>query len=354
MFVRNILERLKRNRLMLVLTMVLGLSLLLLLGVYLAVPSYIFDPQPFKGDFIFNPYDDVDETVLSVPRYYDFSAEGADNEVVNSYEYGYSLSGARYLCINYSEKRNLDFPFMQSVHCKQFNIDRLKEKSCVVGLAHPSHGFKKGEMKNLEHYRVIEALSCGDNSLDYWDIALSSGHRVNIVAANGTVKEDSHGVNGFSYSTAVLSQSDNAASVCESLEIGKSYGVAYKGALSEVPVLQDVDLHGDTLFVSMCERVREMRFISQNGKRKYVANDVDGCSYVFSEDDTYIRVEIESENGSTLYLNPLVRHEFAYFFDRDQCKIMKGRTYFMWAVYIVVIFAFVKNFLVFIFKKDEN
>ena len=88
-----------------------------------------------------------------------------------------------------------------------------------------------------------------------------------------------------------------------------------------------------------------MRFIGQEGKIKFKVNDVDECSYFFSDDDTYIRVEVEQNDGSILYLNPLVRHEFAYFFDRDHCKLMKGRTYFMWAVYIVVVFAFLNNVL---------
>ena len=353
MYVNGLLEKLKKNRWTLILSSFVGAVFLLLLGMYLAVPSYMFEPQPFTGSFIYNPYEGVGEDAFSNPHYYDFRNEDSDNDGINSYEYGFSLSGTRYLCINYPEKRKMDFPFMQSVHCKQFNIDRLRRENGVVALAHPSHGFKKGELKNLDHYRCIEALSHGDNSLEYWDIALSNGHRVNVVA-NGCPNGYSDDVNGYSYHTAVLSASVDAASVCKSLETGSAYGVASKGRLSDVLPLKSVDLQGDTLSISMPSVVKEMRFIGQEGKIKFKVNDVDECSYFFSDDDTYIRVEVEQNDGSILYLNPLVRHEFAYFFDWDHCKLMKGRTYFMWAVYIVVVFAFLKNVLVKIIKKNED
>ena len=76
--------------------------------------------------------------------------------------------------------------------------------------------------------------------------------------------------------------------------------------------------------------------------------------YVIKNDDTYIRTEIEFNDGNTLYLNPLVRHQYQYFFDLDKAKVMKGRTYLMWAVYIIVVVAFARLVIKNNKTKNEN
>ncbi len=205
--------------------------------------------------------------------------------------------------------------------------------------SHPTKGFKKGELTHLDHYRVMEVLSPEDNSLYYWDIALSNGHRVNIIAT------------GKSHSTVTIGDND-PKSVYDALESGNAYAVAYTGNLIELPELQSVTLRNDTLFVSVSAKAKEMRFIGQNAIVKQRLNDVSEGFYHFEPDDTYIRTEIEFENGNTLYLNPLVRHEYQYFFDLNKAKVMVGRTYLMWAVYIMVVLAFAR--LIFIKKNDDD
>ena len=120
----------------------------------------------------------------------------------------------------------------------------------------------------------------------------------------------------------------------------------------EVPELQEVTFDNDTLKVSVSEKAKEIRFIGQNAIVKQRLNNVSEGFYHFEKDDTYIRAEIEFENGNTLYLNPLVRHEYQYFFDLNKAKIMKGRTYLMWTVYIIVVLALVRLFLT--KHKNEN
>ena len=337
-------KKIKNNRFYLVITGVIGAILLFFMVLYLAVPSYSFaEIEPFHGDFIYNPYSDFNQI-----NYIDFRSKDIENQGINVYEYGYAMTGTRYLCFGYDEKRKIDYPFLQSVHYKQFNIDKLNKKCRLVALAHPSKGFKKGELTRLDHYRVMEALSLNDNSLYYWDIALSNGHRVNIISTNG---EFGTIFDSKKYVTACVGGAD-AGSVLNSLETGNSYAVAYSGNLLEVPVVQEVTLKGDTIFVAVSEKAKEIRFIGQNAVEKQALNGVSEGFYIFRNDDTYIRTEIEFDNGNTLYLNPLVRHQYQYFFDLDKAKVLKGRTYLMWAVYIVVLVAFVRRF--FIFRKDEN
>ena len=313
----------------------LGVILLIIMAIYLAVPSYTFaDIEPFHGDFIYNPYSKIDRI-----NYIDFRSETIENQGFKICEYGYALTGTRYLCMGYKEKRKIDYPFLQSIHYKQFNIDQLNKKCRLVAPAHPSKGFKKVEMTRLDHYRVMEVLSEGDNSMFYWDIALSNGHRVNIIAT------------GKNHATACIGE-NNPESVYNSLETGNSYAVKYSGSLIEVPELQDVVLKNDTLRVAVSEKAKEIRFIGQNAIVKQSVSNVEDAFYPIQKDDTYIRAEIEFSNGNTLYLNPLVRHQYQYFFDLNKAKVMKGRTYLMWAVYIIVVLAFARRF--FITRKHEN
>ena len=330
---RKFWKKIKNNRFYLALTGIICAILLFFLVLYLAVPSYSFaEIEPFNGDFVYNPYSEINRI-----NYIDFRSKTIENQGIKVYEYGYAMTGTRYLCLGYEKKRIIDYPFLQSVHYKQFNIDKLNKKTRIVAPAHPSKGFKKGEMTRLDHYRVMEALSLGDNSLYYWDIALSNGHRVNIVATTG----DDFGSDTIKYLTACIGDND-PKSILNSLEIGNSYAVAYRGNLIEVPELQEVKLENDTLKVAVSAKAKEIRFIGQNAIVKQSVSNVAEAYYPIQPDDTYIRTEIEFANGNTLYLNPLIRHQYQYFFDLDKAKVMKGRTYLMWAVYIIVVLAFAK------------
>ena len=314
-----------------------GAILLIIMAKYLAVPSYSFaDIEPFHGDFIYNPYSQIDRI-----NYIDFRSESIENQGIKVYEYGYALTGTRYLCLGYTEKRKIDYPFFQNVHYKQFNIDQLNKKCRLVAPAHPTKGFKHVDMTRLDHYRVMEALSPNDNSLYYWDIALSNGHRVNIIATTG----DDFGTvfDTIKYLTVTIGDND-AKSILKSLETGNSYAVAYRGNLTEIPELQSVTLQNDSLIVAVTAKAKEIRFIGQNAVVKQRVSDVAEAFYQIQKEDTYIRAEVEFGNGNTLYLNPLVRHEYQYFFDLNKAKIMKGRTYLMWAVYIIVVLAFAIKF----------
>ena len=316
-------------------TCIIGAILLAIMALYLTVPSYVFSEiEPFHGEFIYNPYTEINRL-----NYLDFRSENIDNQGFDVYEFGYALSGTRYLCLGYEKERKIDYPFLQSIHYKQFNIDKLNKITRLVALAHPTKGFKKGELTHLDHYRVMEVLSPDDNSLFYWDIALSNGHRVNIIAT------------GKNFSTVTIGDND-PKSVYDALESGNAYAVYYTVSLIEVPELQSVTLRNDSLFVSVSAKAKEMRFIGQNAIVKQRLNNVSEGFYHFEADDTYIRTEIEFENGNTLYLNPLVRHEYQYFFDLNKAKVMVGRTYLMWAVYIIVVLAFAR--LIFIKKNDED
>ena len=58
------------------------------------------------------------------------------------------------------------------------------------------------------------------------------------------------------------------------------------------------------------------------------------------------------DDGTTIYLNPLTRHEFQYFFDPSLSYMMKARTWLMRFVYIFATIFFIKYLLS--NKKEDN
>ena len=82
-------EKIKNNKFYLVLTGIIGSILLIILVLYLAVPSYSFaDIEPFKGDYIYNPYSNINRI-----NYVDFRSDNIENQGIKVYEYGYALTG---------------------------------------------------------------------------------------------------------------------------------------------------------------------------------------------------------------------------------------------------------------------
>lgn len=310
---------------------------------YIFVPSYRFDdPKPFSGRFIYNPYQD---TIYNW-EYIDLRNNSQDDLPFSVYEYGYGIFPTRYLCIDYQSKRKIDYPFFQNIHFKQYNINCLNEDCTLVVLAHPTKGFKLREMKHLDNYRVMEVVSSFGTAFDYWDLALSSGHRVNIVATDSNME-----TNGFVSKTVVNQIDDDNKSLINSLKKGDSYAITYKKDTDDLPELKSFVLKNDTIVLEATETIKEVRFIGQNGCVKDSLLNVNQGVYVFKNDDSYIRTELCFDDGTTIYLNPVVRHEFQYFFDPVLFQMMKERTYLMRIVYVLVLIFFVKYLL---FSKKEE
>lgn len=315
---------------------------------YLSVPSYSFkEPTAFTGDFIYNPYQDVKKNRW---QYLDFRGDSTDRAGIPVYEYGYGFSSTRYLCINYKTKRKIDYPFFQNIHFKQYNIDCLCNDCSLVVLAHPSKGFKLRDMRYLDHYRMLEVISPYGRAFDYCDLALSSGHRVSIIGSTGLANNDA-----FICKTVVNVENKDKKGIIKSLESGGFYVIYYKYENKNVPFLKELSLKGDTLSVLASQQIEEVRFIGQNGELKESLNNVNQGDYLFKDNDTYIRTELTFADGTEIYLNPVVRHKFRYFFDSGFSSVMIGRTWLMRIVYLVAIIFFVRYLLLgFKERKSKN
>lgn len=322
---------------------ILAIVLIFFVVIYLSVPSYRFeDPKAFSGKFIYNPYQDTCYNW----KYINFRDKSLETNDINVYEYGYGIFPTRYLCIDCQSERKIDYPFFQNIHFKQYNINCLSEKCGLVVPAHPSKGFKLREMKHLDNYRVMEVISPYGNDFNYWELALSSGRRVNILATSSDENSD-----GFVYENVVNHRLDDDKYYINSLKKGDSYAISYKKDNEDIPQLKSLILKNDTVIVEASETIAELRFIGQNGAVKDSLYSVNQGVYVFKDDDSYIRAELRFDDETTIYLNPLVRHEFQYFFDPALLSMMKEKTWLMRFVYIFAAIFFVKYLL---FNKKEE
>ena len=323
------------------LAVIAGIFLLFFVTLYVFVPTYRFeDSKPFSGKYIHNPYQQLENAKWN---YVDFR----NDSVIPTYEYGYGLASARYLCVDYKSQRKIDYPFFQNIHFKQYNINCLNETSSLVIPTRLDEGFKLREIKHLDNYRLMEVLSPYGNYFKYWDLALSSGRRVNVIAAN---QESEH--EEYMNKTVVNADLNDKGQIINSLKNGDSYAISYHEGNTNLPELKSLILINDTVIVEASNEIKTLRFIGQNGIVKDSLSDVKRGIYVFKEDDSYIRVEMSFNDETQIYLNPIVRHEFQYFFDPSLLYVMKERTWLMRIVYVFVIIFFVKYLL--LNKKEED
>lgn len=330
----------KSEFLLRIFAVIIALVLLFFVAIYVFVPSFRFEePKPFSGRFIHNPYQNLSNEDWN---YYDFR-DSLRNFNIISYEYGFGLSNARYLCMEYKSKRSIDYPFFQNIHFKQYNINCLTKESSLVVPANLNKGFKLREVRHLDNYRLLEVLSSYGNYLEYWDAALSSGRRVNILATSN--------LNEIKHSVAINADYANKEQVIKSLNDGDFYAISYKDD-KDLPKLKDLILTNDTIFVSATKPISQLRFIGQNGKVNDSLNDVNQGFYVFKSDDSYIRIEMYFDDGTIIYLNPLVRHQYQYFFDPTLSEMMTEKTWLMRIIFVCVIIFFIKYLLT--NKKEDD
>ncbi len=375
----------------------LGIALLLLiLYVYLSVPTYSFkEPRPFEGEYLYNPYQDMKpdqwkkyhfhchsrryfgltngrkstETAIDsvyqalgydhygISDYMGINAHGADKEdYIPAYEHGYGLIRKTHqICIGAEKVYWPDFLFMQNLNMKQHMINKLGENSRFVMPAHASFtkGYKVGEMKLLSNYRLLEVLNPYGNAFEHWDMALSNGHRVYALG-----DDDTHNITDYHEVchnlTMINTESLDAENVYEALDKGLCYAVEFDNyyyypltlaqkvkEAHELHHLKRAQLVGDTLFVeTSAETMRNVQFIGQGGKVLKVMDSVATAYYVIQPKDHYVRTRIDINGRNFLYLNPVTRHPTSIVVDRRLDSINYAQTVLYWLVYAMAFVAF--------------
>lgn len=370
----------------------LGVIILLLLIVFFVIyaiaPVYKFpEYKPFAGDNIYNPYKNIDSTawkkgnfqvqsrawlgitdgrnnsneaiqtlygllgydIIVTSDYMKINRFGEDKiSFIPTYEHGYGIRKTHQVCIG-SEKVNwIDYPFFANKNHKQHVLNVLRKNNQVVALAHPSlrNGHTLDDMRILTNYDLIEVLNELKSSIEHWDVALSSGHKVFILS-----NDDAHDI--FDPSevgrkcTFINSVSGKGSDVVQALKSGKAYGVdiGYTPGSDfverakihkSIPQLDRVTVMNDTLTVKVSKTPKLISFIGQNGIIKTTVADTNQASYKIAASDTYIRTEIAYEDGTILYLNPVYRYSGTAPADAELATIDQTKTWVQRGIALII------------------
>ena len=390
--------------LLIILTMLIGLLVGYWMLVYLITPHYQFKVgQPFHGEYLYNPYQDMDpdqwkqynfhchsrqylgltngrlskeadiDSIYGVLGYDHYGISDYMNvnphhndqpDYIPAYEHGYGFFRKTHqLCIGAQDVVFMDYPFAQSLDMKQHLLNVLHEHTRFAVPAHASYtrGYKVGDMKYLSGYRLLEICNPFGGALEHWDAALSTGHRV-----YGIGDDDSHNVlnpNEVGRCFTMINTADmKADNVYDALERGCAYTVdfhSYYGKpfelkverMHELPHLTRCELIGDTLLVETNAPIIEIaEFIGQDGKVLQHDEFLQQARYVIQPDDTYVRVMLRLPWLTFFYLNPITRHNTPTPVDQTTAMINIVTTYLYYAVYLLVIIACIR----YVWKQLKN
>ena len=373
-----------------------------LIAMNIFVPVYVFDePVPFHGDYLHNPYQDIDSTYWkccnfhghtrqyggvtngrkngnavydSIYRLFGYDHVGiSDYNKVNSYEngkdpgfipgyeHGYNVWKIHQVCLGTKKVRRIDYFFYQTLSHKQHMLNKLSEQNRVVAVAHPSFvdgSYNVRDMKYLSNYKVLEVLNGFVNSPEHWDMALSSGHLVYLIADDDT--HDVLKVNDIALRITYLNAKENDANqLYDALLSGKAVGIDFDLNRQEkmedkvarfkrdIPYLNSAKLNGNDFAVSVTKPIRKAEFIGQNGTvlkgdDHVITDSVFYASYTILPTDTYVRTVLTFFDGTTMWLNPITRHESQYITKQRLDHISYTWTAALWMVYLGIILLIIK------------
>lgn len=324
---------------------------------YFLVPIYDFEePAPFHGQNWYNPYKNIDRNnwgkynfqvqskawlgltdghknsneridsvynllgynYVATSDYQKINTHHSDSSAfIPTYEHGYNPGRIHQVCIGAKRVFWQDFVLWQNRNIKQWVLDNLQESSSLVAIAHPRNdaSYSFDDLKYLTNYDLMEVLNNIGCSVPRWDAALSAGNPIWILG-----NDDAHDVLdpmkvGRRF-TMINAESSDKDDVLNALKMGAAFGVKFLTKVDvnleglalahrDVPVLDEVKILGDTLFVSSPNAIR-IDFFGQNGKLVHTTNGSE-ASYILKSRDTYVRTEIHHDRNTILYLNPVVR-----------------------------------------------
>ncbi len=322
---------------------------LLLIAVALQGVTPVYDfapPAPFSGQGWHNPYSGMDSAYFSknfkkanlhaheskegapYESMYDYS-EGefaklygdagydfaliTDHQHINpsspapAYEHGMNVNNYHINVFGATDVWWFDIPVMlRPASQMQWQIGLLKDDGVLLSLNHPHRlrwGFEAEDISLLSGYGLIEVVV---GATAPWDSVLSAGRYIMLSST-----DDSHYPNNDirdfqNRYTAVAASTPEG--LWGALKAGRSYAVQHREPKTEVgkedvPLLERVEVSGDTLFVEAHQEVDSIRYVGQGGEVKARG----GSHYVLTQSDTYIRPEIYLSDGKILLLNPVAR-----------------------------------------------
>jgi hypothetical protein len=269
---------------------------------------------------VFATYDSLGYDLITISDYMSINPyHSLHKAYVPVYEHGYGIRKTHQVCIGADEVLALDYPLLQTRNTKQFILNRLAAGSDLVAIAHPSvrNAYTLKDMEYLSGYDLIEALSNFQHSIAHWDVALTAGHPVFLLA-----NDDAHNLdNPFDYgkvATVFHSSSLATDSVVKALKAGSAYGITihcpdYENhdhkieRFKDLPQLTALTLENDQMQIIADRKFSEVRFIGDNGQLVHTAAAGDTASFLLPDTVTYVRAELDFTPGHTIYTNPVLR-----------------------------------------------
>ncbi|MBC34527.1 MAG: hypothetical protein CL663_00575 [Bacteroidetes bacterium] len=292
-------------------------------------------------------YQDLGYDVIGISDYMKInSSSRASGRFISVYEHGYNIWKRHQILIGANKVKWLDYPFLQSIHHKQQIINYLKGENQLICISHPLffNSYIPNDFRKLTNYDIIEIASIFGNSLEQWDAALSSGKYITAIA-----NDDAHNLQNNVEYGRFFTMIDTYADLFEALKYGRSYAVEVREAFDQdksqklmahqqMSKLKDLKIDNNTLIVSIT-KPGDISLIGQGGTMISKVLDTSKVKYSLKDSDTYIRVQVEFENGNKMYLNPVVRTQTGVpAFAAEELKVNIIMTILVKLMYAIIIF----------------
>ncbi len=335
----------KLKRILKIIGLALSFILLLLCLPYLFSPIYNFPTSKiFSGDKLYNPYQDlsglrikanfhahsklgfgltagVDSPqkvvdtyhkmnfdLISLSNYHNINPK-FDSQMIYmpNYEHGINIFKNHLLMVGAKEVDYFNFILYQSIHHKQYQINRLKEKSKFLIIPHPElrSAYTSNELANLSGYNAMEIHSRFAHSEYMWDSVLSAGRTI-----WGITNDDAHDMGRYlevgRYWSYIYSSTKEEDDIISALKMGRY--VAVHGHMGyEDNYLKNFSVTNSTINVELEKPAELISFIGHNGKVKQRNHSTASASYTFEPKDTYIRLVVKNDS-TRFYFNPVFRY----------------------------------------------
>lgn len=314
---------------------------------YLPTVIYDFPPaKPFAGDSIYNPYENLPDSVyranfhahtvawkgatnghntekdifdaytkrgydlVGISNYHKISqyGKGKTNLYIPIYEHGYNIFKSHYLSINSDKVSYFDFPLLQSSSHQQKIIENLKNNGAFVAMAHPKFGGGRTfeNMRELVNYDFTEVLNHYNTAAEYYDQALSAGRLTWVLGDDDT--HDIYEEATFQRWTMVFSPARNTDTLLKSMKYGKHYAVVSRDQSFNNHFIACKKVDKNSFECVFASPVDSILCIGQNGKVRKYAVHTNRIRLTFTPQDTYIRIVAKDKN-TEFYLNPLMRYD---------------------------------------------
>ncbi|HEX4468458.1 MAG TPA: hypothetical protein VH080_02945 [Gemmatimonadaceae bacterium] len=192
--------------------------------------------------------------------------QGSDSSALTVYEHGFNLRKVHFLAVGPRRIDWLDYPLLQGRDEEQHRIDRLRESSALVILAHPwlRRAVAEADVRALTGYTAIEIGSTFGRSDGAWNVALDAGRPV-----WGVANDDAHDVDRLNDSggfwTMIAAPSTDARHLESALLAGQAYAVFGHAGRADI-ALTSLSVVGDTVSVAFSGEEATLMLIGPGGR----------------------------------------------------------------------------------------